>query len=192
MNKTPYIFLLMLLMCFSLVYGTDIKNKESNLVKAWPNYQSTPTSDNAYKVYVLLPLELYQEVKINTRIFEDSLTILEKQVLLCDTNSIKLAFRLHTIADGSFGETLDITLGKLIRINPTLFLMLLQEHRKFIVRLDCLLGNFGMDYVDKYAEQKREIQLRIKSLKKIKHKGLEKVKKECISELEGMLVRYEK
>lgn len=92
-------------------------------------------------------------------------------------------------SDGHNAEEIDIEIGRLIRTHPTNFLRALSARRDKLVRLDALLGNFGLEYVDEFAKQKLEAELRIKALKQARLKtsdpNLRNLANECIKILES-------
>jgi hypothetical protein len=112
----------------------------------------------------------------------DNLGMLKRQVLSRDPNAVRLAFRLKTIADGAFAEDLDILLGRLIRIDPTLFVRQLKEYGK-VNRLDGLVGNLGDAYVDRFDAQRLEIKKRIRALESVSDPALKELADQCIKEL---------
>ena len=75
-------------------------------------------------------------------------------------------------------------IGKLITINPKLFLQELINHRQSLVHLDGLLGNYGTEFVDSFKQSLIETEKRINSLKKINELSLNKVRDECLENLE--------
>jgi hypothetical protein len=164
---------------------TDFEN-------AWDNYLSKPTHDNSEKVYNLLPDKVmggdYPDDGQTGRIFF-KIDQLHKLVEQGDRDALRLAFKLFTIADGEYAEGLQIEIGKLININPKLFLQELKNHRHLIVSLDGLVGHLGQDYVDGFERQTKEKEKRIKSLNKVSDKDLIIVRDECLKELDRQVKR---
>ena len=160
--------------------------------KAWDNYLSKPTHDNSVRVYELLPNKVmagdYPDGGQTGRIFS-KIDQLDKLVQLSNRDALRLAFKLFSIADGEHAEGLQIEIGKLININPKLFLQELKSHRQLVVSLDGLVGNLGQDYVDEFDRQKKEKEKRIKSLKNISDKDLNTVRDECLTELDRQVKR---
>jgi hypothetical protein len=87
------------------------------------------------------------------------------------------------IADGTFAESLEIALGQLIRIDPTLFLRELKEAKDQIIGLGGLTGNYGDVFVDKIEAHRLETARRIDSLEGITDPALKEIRNECILEL---------
>lgn len=166
--------------------------KWADFEKAWNNYLSNSTHENSVKAYNLLPDKVmgddYPEGGQTGRIFSN-IEQLDKLVQRGDKDALRLAFKLFTIADGEYAEGLQIEIGKLININPSLFLQELKNHRHLIVSLDGLVGNLGQDYVDELELEKIEIEKRIKSLKLITDKDLIIIRDECLTELNRQLKR---
>src|SRR5712691_3823702 len=79
---------------------------------SWEEYLESPTAANAARV--VTPTYSTTEGQYD-RLVED-LQLLEVQVLSRDVEAIRLAFRLRAKADGHLGETIDVMLGRLIRV----------------------------------------------------------------------------
>ena len=166
--------------------------------EAWKEYISYPSSENAIRVYTLLPdtghvfnyIDIDEELEDTLWDVYESLSMLERQVYSSDREAVRLAFRLLTTwADGACGEELDIILGTLIRINPKLFLEELYTHRNLVSRLDALVGNFGPEYCGRDKAERLEASLRIKALKQVTDPKLVEVHDECIGLLESFYQR---
>lgn len=155
--------------------------------KTWDEYVRQATHENAVKVYEQLPDKAlskdFPAERLTYKIFENWYQIVSKRIATGDKDVIRIGFRLLTIADGAFQEDLGMDLGKLIVINPKLFLQELKNHRHLIVSLDRVVGNFGEEYVDKNELQLKETEKRIKSLEKVSDSGLASTKAECLKEL---------
>lgn len=176
--------LFLLLTLYDVSYATDSTTVEDKIVQAWQRYVKSSSSANAHTVYDLLSSVDHHKFNIQTQLFEENLSILERRVITSNRNSVRLAFLLFTVSDGDFSEELDIMLGKLIRLNPNLFLQELKAHREIVARIDALVGNFGPEFVDKEEDQKKEAELRIAALKSVRKKELADVKDECVRALE--------
>lgn len=176
-------------------------NAQNYLIKAyydsdklsaeWGNYTENPSSENALKVYNLLPKKGHvrkedSNIELNNLIYEN-LNIISNQILQGDKNNVKLAFRLFTISDGAFSEELQIMLGQLVKINPELFLTELKEHFHLIDRLGSLVCNYGSEFVDNRTKQKAETDERIIKLKTIEKTELIKTRDKCLTELSKKL-----
>jgi len=121
-------------------------NKWTDFEKAWDKYIGQPTHENSAKVYEQLPGNTLgknlPDQRLTNKIFE-TWSQVSKGIASGDKDVIKIGFRLFTIADGAFQEDLGADLGKLIVINPKLFLQELKNHRHLVVSLDGLVGNYG-------------------------------------------------
>ena len=109
--------------------------------------------------------------------------VLEKRLLMKERESVELAFRMRHIADGAFLEDLDITLGKLIRIDPEMFLSELQRAHVPVQAMDGLVGNLGDEYVDQMERQCEEMGLRKKALERIAQSSLLQTRNRALSAL---------
>ncbi len=177
---SPLLFLIFSISC----NGQTTKWMEID--KAFQNYTSNPTQDNYIMVYELLPNSRPRNDiptdKISNSIFSNAIK-LEEMIVSENRDAIRIGFKLFTIADGHFAESLDWTLGKLINKNPKLFLQELKNHRQFIYDIGGLLGNYGHDFVDKTALTLAETEHRIMSLKKIDDSELISTRDECLKKL---------
>jgi len=157
---------------------------------AWKAFVNYPSSDNANRVYNLLPDQRYRgkddpsvlEKECRDSIYKD-LAILGNEVIGANREAVKLAFKLFTISDGAFSESICITLGDLIRINPEMFLEELKNHRKYVSRISTVLGNLGYVFVDRYEAHKYAINQRIKALKSVTNPMLSEMRLECLEVL---------
>lgn len=110
-----------------------------------------------------------EERKANEAIYAPKpMHVLEQRVLMKEQKSVELAFRMRHIADGAFLEDLEIILGKLIRVDPELFLDELQRAGVPFRAMDGLVGNLGDGYVDEMEKQCKEMQLRKQALNRVK------------------------
>lgn len=207
-NRYPCYFsfpALVLTLILSTVLLLDCKAQSSEkmdwnkFLQGWEEYLDYPSSENADKVSQLLPDSGHveytgdeEEEKTLDTIWE-TLSMLERQVYSGDRSAVNLAFHLYSIADGAFAEELDIILGALIRINAQLFLEGLSNQRAFLKGIESGLpvGNFGVEYVDRFEAQRLEATLRIKALQKIRDPSLVNIRGECIRALKGRLERLE-
>lgn len=177
-------FLTLILLSSSCFSQTDRWEKFD---KAFKEYIANPTHDNSIKVYDLLPNELeggdYPEGKIADNIW---LTVikLEQMILKGNRDALKLGFKLFTIADGEYAESLQWTIGKLINKHTKLFLEELKSHRQYLHDVGGLSCNYGPKMWGNTKLNLKETEKRINSLKEIKEEELRNVKNECLMELE--------
>jgi hypothetical protein len=169
------------------------------LSKTFQAYVEYPSAANASSVIKLLPKsEKVKYTGSNTEneaieVIYQGMPMLQRQVEARDRQATRLAFRLMTITDGASSEALDIMLGKLIRIDPKLFLEELRKSNYIKIgqyRFDGLVGNEGEEFVDKELAQCLEQRLRIESLSKIKDNNLLPLRDICISTLNDSLNKY--
>ena len=111
------------------------------------------------------------------------MSVLEKRVLMKERESVELAFRMRNIADGAFLEDLDITLGKLIKLDPELFLGELKQAHVPAQAIGGLVGNLGDEYVDEMERQCEEMTLRKKALQQVTQSSLLQARKQALSAL---------
>jgi len=196
-----FVFLTLLNPAFSVANSSEESPSInwSALSKTFQAYVEYPSATNASSVIKLLPESehvKYTGSKIESEAIEviyQGLPMLQRQVEARERHATQLAFRLMTITDGASSEALDIMLGKLIRIDPKLFLEELSKSNYIKIgqyRFDGLVGNEGEEFVDKEQAQCLEQRLRIESLSKIKDNNLLPLRDICISNLDDMLNKY--
>ena len=146
---------------------------------AWEQYLELPTPENAARVQQAL----YSDPSTRGRSLHEDLLLLEIQVISADREAVRLAYRLSVESDGHYSEMLDAMLGRLIRIDPKLFLQELKRHRSQVSRLDSLLGQHGRPYIDRHRARSYEDEQRIAALMTIADPSLKDIRDECV----GML-----
>lgn len=149
----------------------------------WEVYLEYPSSQNAAQVDSLR----YTESTDRMEDVEWDLSLLEVQVISCDREAVRLAFRLVPQMDGLLAEIIDFMLGRLIRINPTLFLQELKNHGEGVPSLGHHVSNFGEVYVDRWQAKEYEAEQRIQSLQTVVDSDLAEIRDECIAELRARL-----
>ena len=155
---------------------------EAPAATPWERYLAVPSPEHARRVVALE----YSTDGSADRPFErqdEDLALLSVQVLSGDREAVDLAFRLLQHSDGHGAETLDIMLGRLIRVRPRLFLQALMVVRPHLSRLDGVVGNFGGEYVDRFDAQKYEARQRIRALRGVSDPVLQALRDECIAHL---------
>jgi hypothetical protein len=162
----------------------------------WERYLSRPTPEGAKQV---LSASYRDSSSADPdRLFND-LELLAVQVAAGDREAVRLAFRLYSEADGAYAETLDILLGRIVRIHPTLFLEELQRQRAqvrpraprtFDGVVSGILGNLGKEYVDRTRAQVYETERRIASLQSVSNPGLRQSRDHCVAILKYQLDEF--
>ena len=151
-------------------------------------YVEYPSAENAELVMACLPksgpIKLQNTIMENKtfQFIEEHMDMLDYQVLARDCHAVCLAFRLRTILDGALAESSDVTLGRLIRIDPRLFLHELANHEGEFS--EGLVGNNGGEFVDLPKAQAREDRLRIDALMTVQDPELRRVRDRCVRLLE--------
>lgn len=162
------------------------------LKETWLAYLNYPSSENADKVSRQLPSQGHVKYTGATdehdavNFVYDNLGMLSRQIYSGDRSAVRLGFRLFSVSDAAFSEELDIILGSLIRINPRLFLEVLNENQWALKNNQGLLVNFGGDYVDRPNADELEISLRIAALRSVDDPSLAPLRDECLQLLKGM------
>ena len=91
--------------------------------------------------------------------------------------AIDLGFQLRSLTDGGEQEDLDVSLGKNIRTNPTMFLTMVNKYDMRRQKdTDTIFLNYGDEFVDDIDKQIEETDMRIKALRKVKIQKLQSIK----------------
>jgi hypothetical protein len=109
----------------------------------------------------------------------------EKRLAAGGSEAFALAFRLGSVADGEFAESLDIALGKTIVRHPRDFLGALRAEHGDAYCADGLVGNVGT-YVDDAKGRKRELGARLRALSRVQDPGSRKVRDICVGRLKKL------
>jgi hypothetical protein len=153
----------------------------------WTAYCLNPTPENAAKV------QSAKTPGIDNQEFDARLRILEDQVLCSDVEAIRLVYRLKKEPDGAYGETLSQMLGRLIRINPRLFLEELARHRPQVGdRLPWILCSIGPAYADRVAAKRYVLRSRLAAIETVDVPELGKLRDECGAELKRGIENLER
>ena len=156
---------------------------------AFSAYDELPSPQNVLRVIEVLPKHGHvrytgtKEEEESLDLINSHLAMLQRQVLSRDPTAVDLAFRLKNVADGAFAEDLDVMLGQLIRIDPSLFLRSLKSAPHQLRTLSGLVGNFGDPYVDKPEAQAFEAEKRIRALQTVADPHLAGVREKCVEAL---------
>ena len=150
---------------------------------AWDQYIANPGAETALSVYRLLPANWNpRRVQLPPGIkekFIKNFNVLESRIYGGERNSLRLAFRLFTIADNEMQESLVKIIGYLLRFNTRLFLQELQNHEQLVPDLEQLLCSFRLSVPDDKTQQNLEKNIRLKALSYIEDKDLKTIRKKC-------------
>ncbi len=164
----------------------EIQIDMPNFGKVWQEYIAAPNSENAQKVYSMLPGNRDEVVRLQVEVrplIIGNLNTIERQIFSGDHDALKIAFRLLTIADADIEKELAKILGNLVRFNARLFLQELQNHRDLVPDLSVLLCSY-LEVPDmEEAAQELEQKSRISALGYVENEELKDIKKECIKTL---------
>ncbi len=155
------------------------------------DYADDPSPKNAQRVIDLIPEKHvpYENSDSKSKALgviyaAVPMSALRSQVSAAEQTSVRLGFRMRNISDGAFTEDLNIILGRLIHIDPELFLFELDAVDP--VYVSGLVGNFGEDFVDQLEESCEEKDRRVESLKHINVASLEKIRGRVVKALENL------
>jgi len=158
---------------------------------SFDTYLEYPSPENAKAFLDTLPTD---NIKVDTdtanKVVDYIYTfrnyaILENEIWAGDRYSTEAAFRLINVADGAFGETLDMTLGALVRINPSLFLEVLYEYKDLWLfkYTGYPVYGVGPGYRERTKARIYEYRMRIKALESVKDPKYSEIKEACINRL---------
>ena len=166
-----------------------------SILKAFDEYFNLPSTENAKKVLIRLPRERPDTISRDTGqaldyiISADNYGILILESMAGDRYSIEILFRLRNFSDGGFSETLDGTLGNILRINPKLFLDVLLDYldTSFIKRCGVPVAFPGYAY-DVHPDARRyDLEKRIEALDRILDPKYAEIKHICIKTIREAL-----
>lgn len=190
---SAFIFTVLLSLSMNGPGQTELTIDMSNLGKAWQEYIANPDSENAQKVYAVLPdgsrdneVRLQLEVR---ELINQNLHILERQIFSGERNSLRVAFRLFTISDNTLAEGLAKILGDLIRFDCKMFLQELTNHRQLVPDLGLIMCSFQLTLAEDSAGQELEKKTRLKALDYVEDEDLSDIKKECIKVLKKCKIK---
>jgi len=150
----------------------------------WERYLEEPSPENAKEV-----LRVEYEGSQDPYYWELDLMLLEVQVISSDPEAVRLAHRLLAESDGHSGEMLCIMLGRLIRIDPEMYLSELQASGGIEGRARCSLGMLGPEYIDRREAMAFETRERIRALESVSLPSLAPLRSGCL-ELLGEKLEY--
>lgn len=119
---------------------------------------------------------------------EESSWIVEYEMFAGNLYVAKFNYYLLHISDGVYAEDLAENFGKLIRINPKLFLQIFKEEttKDYI---DSVIGCSIFEETDLYKKYERyDLEKRIEALKSVSDPELKPIRDYCISVLERSLL----
>lgn len=188
--RNLYILYFFFFMCF-LVFCplTGIAQERpvldmSNLGKAWEDFTANPGPETAAKLYEILPDgQVVREVEVQADVRElisQKLYVLETQIYRGDRDSLKVAFRLFSIADADMQKSLAKIIGYLLRFDTRLFLEELIIHESLVPDLELVVCSFKLSAPGDIPQQTLEKNIRLKALGYIEDKELKDIKKKCI------------
>ena len=211
MHKNCVMLIALILGPLLSITGSPQTNAEAidwdKILNAAHIYFASPTSENAFEFYTVLPKTQVRGEARETefsKVFyyiDGNLDVLERQVLKADRNAVKVAVRLFTISDGAFSEWLDSMLGDLIRVDPKMFLEEIREFpwrnnykdfKEWLLRRGNQLCNGRILDVESKASDKtkrKELELRIIALDTVKDANLADLRDECIAIIRKYIAR---
>ncbi len=158
--------------------------------KAWSEYVAAPGEDTAANVVLTLPhvkvdVQLPEPIK---ELIKANVNVLESEIYSSQRNSLKVAFRLFSIADGEIVKLMEKVIGYLMRVNTKLFLEELKIHEELVPDLTALVCSFRLNAPEDLPQQKLEKNIRLKALGYIDAKPLKGLKKKCIKILKKLKI----
>ncbi|MCK5057662.1 MAG: hypothetical protein KAT34_13455 [Candidatus Aminicenantes bacterium] len=160
--------------------------------KVWKDYISNPNGENALRVYSMLPDGKDREIRLQVEVrplIINNLVILESQIFSGDRDSLRVAFRLFTIADTALEEELGKILGNYIRFNARSCLRELNNHRDLVPYLSLIVCSFQFTLRGDTTGQGLERKARLKAMEYVDDGDLKAIKKECIKTLKKCKIK---
>lgn len=160
--------------------------------KVWEDYISNPNSENALRVYSMLPDGKDREIRLQVEVrplIMKNLVILERQIFSGDRDSLRVAFRLFTIADTALEEELGKILGNYIRFSARRCLRELNDHRDLVPYLSLIVCSFQFTLSGDTAGQELERNARLKAMEYVDDGDLKAIRKECIKTLKKCKIK---
>ena len=166
----------------------------ANSADIWNQFIKYPTAENYARCQEQVGDSLYGNYRQNNY-GEKVNTPTQKQLIrrfklyrqflslasMGNSYAIELAFQIRPLTDGAAREELDIAIGKTIKSKPYLFLTLLKKYNALEQKdSGSILENYGDEFVDKFDEQIKETDERIRTLGRVKEATLSEVKKKVI------------
>lgn len=166
------------------------------LTNTYKAYLHHPSDDNATRVTALVMA--LSDSKINGSNKEAAIQfiysnkgVLVRNIEAGEIRSVELAYSLLLITDGGFSEDLLVTIGKLSRITPQLFLGSLNAAiTKNIINSCEFITMLGQEYTDNDGARCLEKEKRINSLAKVRAPELSVIKNRCLSVLHSSVNDY--
>jgi len=149
---------------------SEIQIDMTNFGKVWGDYISNPNGENARTVYSLLPDGKDKEIRLAVEVrplIIRNLSVLERQIFSGDRDSLRVAFRLFTIADTALEEELGKILGNYIRFSARSCLRELSNHRDLVPYLSIIVCSFQFTLKGDSAGQELEKNARMKAMEYI-------------------------
>ena len=146
----------------------------------WERYLDEPTPANAAAVRKIE----YSPGRIPRGGYDfGDLSILQNQVLAADPQAFRLAWRLYQASDGGLLEDLGAMLGHVIRPHPAFFLAEVDRAGVPCSRFTWILQHEGLEYVDRPAAGRYELEMRRKALQSVTSRDLRTVRDQCLAAL---------
>jgi len=166
---------------------------------AFDVYLEFPSPANAKAIVELLPNKKPVNVIGGTSqaleyiISGENYGILAKEAIAGDKCSVEVLFRLLNLTDGFATEIVLGTLGTVVRMNPRLFLKVLNESLDmwYIATEGYPVEFPGYAHNNHPGAHKYDLEMRIRALESVEDLSVDKIKQDCIRKLREELKRFE-
>ena len=148
----------------------------------WESYLTLPIPERASKVVEIGYTPGANPGNHGDR--ESDLNILRNQVLACDRESFRLAYRLIENSDGGPLETLTAILSHTIRAHPEFFLKEMSELNPDQNILRSIVTSPGLEYTDRNYAQRYELYMRRLALTDVSTLSLQNFRDTCLEMIE--------
>lgn len=148
----------------------------------WESYLTLPIPERASKVFNIEYTP--GAIPENYGYRATDLSILRNQVLACDGESFKLAYRLIESTDGGLLEDLTAILGHTIRAHPDFFLKEMSGLKPDQHLLKSILTTTGFEYTDRNYARRYELYMRRMALIDVSNLSLKDYRDTCLELIE--------
>lgn len=184
-------------------FTIEAQNKQTinwtKTLAAFDAYLELPSPMNAKAIVELLPQQKPDNIIGETSqaleyiISGENYGILATEAIAGDKCSVEVLFRLLNLTDGFATEIVLGTLGTVVRMNPRLFLKVLNENLDmwYIATEGYPVEFPGYAHNNHPGASKYDLEMRIRALESVEDLGVDKIKQDCIRKLREELKRFE-
>jgi hypothetical protein len=160
----------------------------ANAIEAYDKYIDYPIPENAKSLLAALPMDIsYGQIgnagRERKHIFSaDNFPVLHFEALSGDSLAVEILFRLLNVTDAAYAETVEATLGTVLRFHPKVFLdvCLIYENAKVIKTWGFPATFTGQGYFEHPKAARVILEKRIEALEGVTDSKYAIIKDACI------------